>query len=63
MIDKNILAIAGIMAITVLESVAMIVQQDGAYFGLIIATIAGLAGYSIAQQESIKVLASTVQCS
>ncbi len=43
---KNIVLTA-ILCIAVLEAIALFRGLDGAYFGLVIAAVSGLAGYEI----------------
>jgi len=41
----NTIIIVAICAVTVLESFAIFMQQDGVYFGAVIAAISALAGF------------------
>jgi hypothetical protein len=43
--DGANVTIAGIVILGLMESVAIATGQDGAYFGPVVAAIAGLAGY------------------
>jgi len=45
--DKSWISCLAIIALTMLESVALLKGLDGALFGLIVAAVAGLAGYEI----------------
>lgn len=56
--DKTFLSGVAIIGLVVLESIAMLSGNDGAYFTIIAAAVAGIAGYSLGQQESIKALAT-----
>jgi hypothetical protein len=57
--DKTVLGVAAILGAVALEGIALLAHADGAYMGPVIALIGGIAGYSLAQQESIKVLAAS----
>ena len=39
--------ITAILAIAILEGIALLTGTDGAYFALVIAAVSGLAGYEI----------------
>jgi hypothetical protein len=43
-VNKTICAIIGVV---ILESVALITHTDGRYFGLALAAVAGLGGFSL----------------
>lgn len=45
--DKIIIGLTAIACITLLEVVAIICGIDGAYFGIVVAAVSGLAGYEI----------------
>lgn len=50
--DETIITISAITAIIILEAVALIKGINGALFGLVIAAVAGLAGYEIKKIQS-----------
>jgi len=50
--DKTIKALAGITGLTILEITALTLGYDGMLFGVVIAAIAGLAGYTIGRKTS-----------
>jgi len=47
-------AIIAVIAITILESIALIKDIDGALFGIAIAAISGLGGFAIGKAPSKK---------
>ena len=51
----RVVEIVSIICLTVLESVALLQGIDGAYFGLVIAIIAGIGGYEIAKKKVVYV--------
>jgi len=55
--NKTFLAGMGILGLVILESIAMLTGNDGAYFSIIVTGIGALAGYSLAQQSAIATLA------
>lgn len=58
--DSTVLGVAGILGAVALEGIALVAHADGAYMGPVIALIGGIAGYSLAQQKSIKTLAELI---
>lgn len=55
MSEKTLIITTAIACIALLEVVAMLTGIDGAYFGIVIAAISGLAGYEIrAVKDKIK---------
>jgi len=48
-VDTNKRALACIAGIVVLETTALLTNHDGQLFGLAIAALAGIAGFSLAQ--------------
>ena len=49
-LDKALIKACAIIALAMLESVAIITGIDGAYFLVVVAAIAGLAGYEIGKK-------------
>lgn len=52
--DKVLLKMVGILCITALELHALNMGIDGQLFGLVIATIGGIVGYTIALNKNNK---------
>lgn len=51
--DKTILSAVAVGVLGMLEGIAMLTGNDGTYFTLIVASIAGIAGYSIGAVHAI----------
>ena len=49
--NKTRIKAAAILALAMLESVALLRGIDGAYFMIIVAAISGLAGYEIGKRQ------------
>jgi len=50
--EKTVIALVAMICITALELVALICNIDGAFFGVVVAAIAGLGGYTLARQAT-----------
>ncbi len=45
--DATVIKIVAVVAITVLEAAAILTGLDGAYFGIVVAAVGGIAGYEL----------------
>lgn len=50
--DSTAIKIAAIVGLSILEAAAIYSGLDGAYFGIVVAAVAGLAGYTIAVEKT-----------
>jgi len=45
--DQTLLAIVGILCLTILESCALLTGYDGQLFSLIVAAVSGISGFAL----------------
>lgn len=59
--DSTAIKIAAIIGLSVLETAAIVCGLDGAYFGIVVAAVAGLAGYTIAVEKTKEAIIEAVK--
>lgn len=59
--DSTALKITAIMGLSILEGAAICTGFDGAYFGIVVAAVAGLAGYTIAVEKTKEAVVEAVK--
>lgn len=59
--DSTVIKVAAIIGLSILEAAAICCDLDGAYFGIVVAAVAGLAGYTIAVEKTKEAVIEAVK--